>query len=83
MLPAPPMRQIHDQYQSVTAVVCNADVFAFGALTECKAMGISVPEHLSVTGFDDHDFASRLDPPLTTISVPAREMGTQAALALP
>ena len=76
------MRQIRDQYPSVTAVVCNADVFAFGALTECKTMGISVPEDLSVTGFDDHDFTSRLDPPLTTISVPAREMGTQAALAL-
>ncbi len=53
------MRQIHDQYPSVTAVVCNADIFAFGALTECKAMGIAVPEQLSVTGFDDHDFTSR------------------------
>lgn len=76
------MRQIRDQYPEVTAVVCNADVFAFGALTECKAMGLSVPESISVTGFDDHDFTNRLDPPLTTISVPAQEMGTQAAVAL-
>lgn len=76
------MRQVHDQYPTVTAVVCNADIFAFGALTECKAMGIAVPDQLSVIGFDDHDFTSRLDPPLSTIAVPAREMGTQAALAL-
>lgn len=76
------MRQIHDQYPAVTAVICNADILAFGVLTECKTLGVAVPERLSVTGFDDHDYTSRLDPPLTTISVPAQEMGTQAALAL-
>jgi LacI family transcriptional regulator len=76
------MRQIHAQYPFVTAVVCNTDIFAFGVLTECKALGVAVPEQISVTGFDDADYTSRLDPPLTTISVPAQEMGTQAALAL-
>jgi LacI family transcriptional regulator len=41
-----------------------------------------VPEDLSVTGFDDVDFAALLDPPLTTVAVPARDMGVKAAEAL-
>ena len=76
------MRQIRDQFPSVTAVVCNTDIFAFGVLSECRALGLKVPEQISVTGFDDADYTSRLDPPLTTISVPAQEMGSHAALAL-
>jgi LacI family transcriptional regulator len=76
------MRQIRDQYPMVTAVVCNTDIFAFGVLSECRALGIKVPDQISVTGFDDADYTSRLDPPLTTIAVPAQEMGNHAALAL-
>lgn len=76
------IRQIVQEYPAVTAVVCNSDVFAFSVLAECRTLGIAVPGDLSVTGFDDFDFASLLDPPLTTIAVPAREMGERAAQAI-
>jgi LacI family transcriptional regulator len=76
------MREIHAQHPEVTAVVCSSDVLAFGALAECKKLGIHVPKDLSITGFDDFDFSALLDPPLTTISVPASEMGERAADAL-
>jgi LacI family transcriptional regulator len=60
------------------AVICMSDVLAFGCLAECTAAGIAVPRDMSITGFDDLDFAAHLNPPLTTMQVPAVEMGAQA-----
>jgi LacI family transcriptional regulator len=62
-----------------TALVCGNDVLAFGALAEANAMGIAVPRALSVSGFDDLDFASHVVPPLTTMRVPSATMGRLAA----
>jgi len=42
-------------------------------------MGFSIPQTLSITGFDDVELAAQVDPPLTTISVPATEIGRGAA----
>lgn len=68
--------------QRPTAIVCGNDVLATGALIEARAQGIAVPQELSITGFDDLPLAAHLDPGLTTIAVPAKEMGTKAAEAL-
>jgi LacI family transcriptional regulator len=76
------LRRIVNEYPETTAVICNSDVFAFSVLAECRQLGIEVPRDLSVTGFDDFDFAAMLDPPLTTIAVPARQMGERAAESL-
>ncbi len=62
-----------------TAVICGNDILAFGALFECRTLGIRVPGEMSVTGFDDVTLAAHLDPPLTTARVPSREMGRAAA----
>lgn len=64
---------------SPTAVVCGNDVLAIGALIEARALGIRVPEDVSIVGFDNLEFAAHVDPPLTTIDVPAKEMGESAA----
>ena len=45
-------------------------------------MGLGVPEELSVTGFDDLEIAAQFSPALTTMHVPAGEMGTRAAAFL-
>jgi LacI family transcriptional regulator len=42
-------------------------------------MGIRVPAELSLTGFDDLDFAAHATPTLTTVHVPAAAMGRQVA----
>lgn len=76
------MRTIHTEFPAATAVMCNSDVFAFGVLSECKNLRIRVPKDLTVTGFDNQDFAGLLDPPLTTIDVPALDMGARSAEAL-
>ena len=65
-----------------TAVICGNDVIAFGAVFEAKAMGLSVPGDVSITGFDNLNLSSELDPPITTVDVPAEQMGAAAANAL-
>jgi LacI family transcriptional regulator len=62
-----------------TAIFCANDIQAIGALTECRAAGVRVPEEVSIIGFDDLPIATFVEPQLTTINVPAAEMGRLAA----
>src|SRR5204863_6706970 len=52
---------------------------AMGALRD---RGYRVPEDLSVVGFDDIALAAYVDPPLTTVHLPAHELGLAAGRAL-
>ncbi|MCH6469094.1 LacI family DNA-binding transcriptional regulator [Sinomonas terrae] len=61
-----------------TAAVCFNDLVALGLLGALHEAGVSVPERLSVTGFDDIPFARFASPALTTVSVPQTELGEQA-----
>lgn len=62
-----------------TAVICGNDVLAMGAVLECQAQSIAVPQSISITGFDDMEAASILEPALTTVRVPMHELGREAA----
>ena len=75
-------RQLLSAGERPTAILCGNDQLAFGVLAEARAMGIAVPRDLSVTGFGDSDYAEFLDPPLTTMHVPAEEIGRRAAAFL-
>lgn len=61
-----------------TAAVCFNDLVALGLLGALHEAGVSVPERLSVTGFDDIPFARFASPALTTASVPQTQLGEQA-----
>jgi LacI family transcriptional regulator len=61
-----------------TAVICCTDMLAAGALTEARGRGVAVPRELSITGFDDIEFVSLLEPPLTTLQVRTEEIGRLA-----
>lgn len=63
----------------VTAVMCGNDVLAIGAIQAAQRMGIDVPGALSITGFDDMDFATVVSPALTTIRFPIADVGAHAA----
>lgn len=76
------MERILSDHPETTAVICNSDVFAIGAMSACRKRGLRVPDDMSILGCDDFDFAELLEPPLTTIAVPAAEMGRIAAEAL-
>jgi LacI family transcriptional regulator len=65
-----------------TALLCLSDVLALGALFEARRAGLDVPAQLSVMGFDDLDWASICEPPLTTLHLPTEAMGRHAAQAL-
>lgn len=65
-----------------TAIFCESDEMAIGAISRIKQAGLSVPGDISVAGFDDIAFASYSDPPLTTIAQPAEAFGRQAVAML-
>jgi LacI family transcriptional regulator len=50
-----------------TAVICCSDLSAIGALDAIHEAGLSVPEDISVIGFDDIEIASLVRPALTTV----------------
>ena len=65
-----------------SAVMCGNDVLAVGAIQKAQDLGLRVPQDVSITGFDDIELARIVTPQLTTVHVPHRQMGQQAARAL-
>jgi LacI family transcriptional regulator len=62
-----------------TAVFAMSDLMAIGVYEAARLRGVSVPDQLSVVGFDDLPGARWASPPLTTVRQPLREMGALAA----
>lgn len=73
------LARIVSETPAVTCLICTTDVLAVGAMAQARELGIAVPEDLSIAGYDGLDFASYLTPGLTTVTVPAAEIGRQAA----
>ena len=65
-----------------TAIFASNDEMAAGVYKAAYRMKVSIPDELSVIGFDDSPMASRLTPALTTIRLPIRDMGRLAAAKL-
>lgn len=76
------MRALLNLRQRPTAVFCINDLVAAGALKACSHDGVRVPEEMSIVGCDDIELATLLMPELTTIAIPARELGARAARIL-
>lgn len=68
------MERLLQGVQVPTAVFVANDLMAIGAMAALKANGITVPDEISVVGFDDIKLAAYTYPPLTTIHQPIREM---------
>jgi len=65
-----------------TAIFCENDEMAIGAIQRLRQAGLRVPQDISVAGFDDISFAAFCDPPLTTIAQPAEDFGRHAVAML-
>jgi DNA-binding LacI/PurR family transcriptional regulator len=65
-----------------TAILTLSDQLALGVFEAAKKMKLSIPEDLSVVGFDDVPEASRTEPPLTTVYQPHVEKGLAAGRTL-
>jgi len=61
------------------AVVCCNDLVALGAYDALREQGMRVPEDMSITGHNDMPLVDMVNPPLTTIRLPHRELGWRAA----
>lgn len=65
-----------------TALICGNDVLATGALYGAAAEGVQVPRDLSIAGIGDFKGTSEIEPALTTIHLPAVEIGQETGRAL-
>lgn len=65
-----------------TALVAGNDLVALGLIRRLRAEGLHCPEDVSVVGFNDMPFAGDFWPPLTTVRMPLREIGAEAARLL-
>jgi LacI family transcriptional regulator, galactose operon repressor len=63
----------------VTAIVAANDRLAMGCYDTLAHAGLRCPHDVSIVGFNDMPFIDRLQPPLTSVRVPQREIGTTAA----
>lgn len=63
----------------LSAIVAANDLLALGCLDALAAAGIRCPKDMSLTGFNDMPFLSRLTPPLTTVRISHYHMGSRAA----
>ena len=66
----------------ISAIVAANDLLALGCYDELKRRGLACPRDISITGFNDMAFADRFDPPLTSVRIPHRLMGEEAARLL-
>lgn len=60
-----------------TAIFCESDEMAFGAIKSIRKKGLRVPEDISIIGYDNHEYANLLG--LTTIAQPVQFLGQLAA----
>ena len=76
------MRQLLAAGPPPDAVFVASDIVAFGVIDALRDAGLRVPADVSVVGFDDIALAAFSDPPLTTIRVPAFDIGAAAGRVL-
>ncbi len=76
------MAQLLDRGTGTLGVFCSSDVVAHGALAEAHSRGCRMPDDLAIVGFGDFDFAPHTHPPLTTVRIDRRDIGTKAARSI-
>lgn len=75
-------RDLIAQYPDLTAICAVNDSMAIGVIRAAQQQGKRVPDDLSVVGFDDIDWAALNHPTLSTVHIPKRQLGQEAARRL-
>ncbi len=73
------MSALLDAPERPTGVYAPSDVMAVGALDAIASRGLRCPEDISVVGYNDLPVSRFIAPPLTTVEMPAEELGAEAA----
>ena len=71
-------RALLEADRGCTAIAAANDMLAVGCYTAIETAGLTCPGDISVVGFNDMPFIDRLKPPLTTVSFPHYQVGTEA-----
>ena len=64
--------------QPPTAIFAIADTLALGVMNTIQTVGLRIPQDIALASFNDIVFAALVNPPLTTVAAPVREMGLEA-----
>ncbi|AUS96003.1 hypothetical protein CDQ84_02830 [Clostridium thermosuccinogenes] len=72
-------QELLDKAPYVTAIFAYNDQIALGVYLCLQKRGLRIPEDISVVGYDDTELATLVNPSLTTVGQPRKEMGTSAA----
>lgn len=75
----PQQRELLALTDPPTAIFAANDVMAAGVIDAVHALGLRVPDDVSVIGYDDRDMAKFLKPALTTVRLPMAQIGSTAA----
>lgn len=95
-LPGEPLRVVETLYtyeggaaaarslieQECTGIVCGSDIMALGVIQGARSMGRSVPQDVSVIGYDDSPMIPMTNPPLTTVRQPVAAISRAAVQTL-
>jgi LacI family transcriptional regulator len=73
------MKDLLEQEAQPSAVFVASDVVAIGAKAAIREHGLDIPQDMALVGFDDVPLAQYLDPPLTTVRLPALELASKAS----
>ncbi len=76
------IHEVMSEFRTCTAALCFSDVLAQGVYFGLAERGLRIPDDLSVMGFDNLDWSRSIVPALTTIDLPARDMGINVATQL-
>ncbi|MDO5377912.1 MAG: LacI family DNA-binding transcriptional regulator [Clostridia bacterium] len=77
------MKRIYEESMELpTAVLCGSDLVAIGAMQSAYNLGLSVPEDISIIGFDDSEMGRYTRPTLSTVRIPYFDEGELAANTL-
>ncbi len=74
--------QLLDSARPVSAIIYGTDFMAFGGMEVLREREISVPQDLSVVGFDNTDWGRMMNPPLTTVGVDYHQLSLRLLEAL-
>lgn len=67
------------KHKDVTAMYVSNNLMAVGALQCLADQGVKIPDEMAIIGFDDYNWATITNPPLSTIKQPTGELGAEAA----
>ncbi|MDO8209637.1 LacI family DNA-binding transcriptional regulator [Conexibacter sp. CPCC 206217] len=83
-LTSPTRRSAHDaairllqDHPEITAIFTTSNFMTVGVFQAIRELGLKVPEQLALVGFDDLDWTTLVDPPLTVVAQPAEQIGRE------